>query len=652
VGKTRLALEVAERHEGRVAFADLTEAAGEDVEITVARATGVPLRPPYIERIATRMMVEPTLLVLDCCEAAVDHVAALGAQLMALCPSMSVLATSRTPVGVPGEGLIEIEPLESADAVEMLRQRVVHAGIPPPPDEVLGDLCARVDCLPLTIEMLAGAMRSLSDDELLDADSDPLSLLGGRDGDLASSVARSVDLLDRAERVTFERLSMFRAPFVLDTASGVIAHPEHPRAVDHLRSLRDRSLVSVVDTRAGRRLRMLDTVRAVARRSLEERDDPQAAKQFVSVFRARGRQIDEGLRTPAEVRWLWVAAAEMADLRSAHRIALESGDTDAAAEIAGSMFHLVYDRLRPDLAQWSEETIDVVGISHPLAPRLLGAAALGAMHVDDYDRAWRWVERARSGAPISPYVELAAANLTLRSGDLESTERAAEQVVATSAASGDDYTVAIGHLLRALAHGYRGDLERGLEIAREQRRVSRRVGAPTLLAYADYLEGELRSETEPVVALELLHRARTRATKCASPLAEGVALVTTTTIRARASDESGADLDFASTMRHWRDRGDWNLQWATVRNFAEYLARTGRYEAAATIIGAIDAHGSPAFGAEAIRLDAARQLMGSRVDTERTALLAARGRSMTGEELLSYALEAADHPIGQDGSLA
>jgi hypothetical protein len=85
--------------------------------------------------------------------------------------------------------------------------------------------------------------------------------------------------------------------------------------------------------------------------------------------------------------------------------------------------------------------------------------------------------------------------------------------------------------------------------------------------------------------------------------------MTITSLRARSAEPTGADEEFTSAIRHWRDRGDWNRQWVTLRNLAEYLARAEREDAAAVIMGAVDAHGPPAYGTEALRLETARSLI-------------------------------------------
>lgn len=642
VGKTRLAIELASRGDLPVVFADLTEAARADVDATIARFAGVPIRPPYIDRVAAHLAPAPALLVLDCCEAATDAVARIGGELVRRCPELRVLATSRAPIGVRGERLIEIDPLSEADAAALLRMRADDAGTALPDDATIEALCRAVDCLPLNLEILVGSLRLVAAERLLATLDEPLDVLGGVAGDLTTSVMRSVSLLTERERATFEALSLFRSPFVLEVATASLA-TNTDRPIEELRALRDHSLISSVDTRSGRRLLLLDTVRSVARAELQRRPDRlEVERRFVDALQHRADEIDRGLRTADEVAWLDVAEAEIIDLRAAHDLALAHGAVDPAMAIPASLFPLAYDRLRSDLGAWADASIDRFGDEHPLAPAVLAVAALGAMHTDDHDGAWARVERGRRCASgVSRHIELVAANLDLRSGDLAATEAAAKRVVAAADAAEDPYVEAIGHLLHALALGYRGDPEGGLEVARPTRTISRQVGAPTLLAYADYVEGELRSEIEPTVALELLWRAYERALASRSSLAEGVSLLTVTAVRSRSVDQSEAGADFAAAITHWRDRGDWNLQWSTLRNVAEFLVRQGSDREAAVIIGAVDAHGPTAYGLESERFERARSQVVQRIGDDEFARLEAIGRSLTPDELLDNALAAA-----------
>ena len=642
-GKTRLAVEVASRASVPTSFADLSETTADEVELRIAQAVGTALREPYLDRVAGRLSAGPTLLVLDCCELAGSSLVGIGERLLHACPALRVLATSRTPVGVAGERLVEIGPLGEDAAGALLRLRAKAAGIDTPDDIAVSALCRAVDRIPLNVEVLAGALRSLSADELLDALDDPIAVLGGSGGGLVASVERSLSLLSDAERSTFERLSVFRGPFVAELVTAC-APPEAERTtVEHLRTLRDRSLITPVDTSAGRRLRMLDTIRAVARAAFDDREDrPETERRYVTAMAERAARIGAGLRTSDEMRWLQIAESETVELRAAHQLAIEHRMVDAAMRIPASLYSLVYDRLRSDLAAWADESLAALGTDHPLAEIVLAVSALGAMHVDDHDRAWSRLEqvhdlvgsRSRHGA-------LVAANLHLRDGTLRRTEAEAARVVDLGERHGDLYLATVGHVVRGLGASYAGDRERAEAIVRAARTLSRVVGAPTLLAYADYLDGEVRSDTEPAVALELLHRAHARAVACRSALAEGVSHVTITTIRARSPEPEGAGKDFATAIRHWRDRGDWNLQWSTLRNLVEFLARTGNHAPAAVLIGAIDAHGPAGFGAEAARYAEAVRRVEHALSEAETKRLRARGRSLTDDELLDHALSAA-----------
>lgn len=642
VGKTRVASEFATRVDGAIVFCDLTEVDAADVEEAMARAAGVPRRPPYLDRVATRLGRAPSTLVLDCCEGVTDQVAVLGAELLGSCPELRVLATSRVAVGLAAERLLDVEPLEPADAAALLRTRLADAGVESPTAEMIDRLCTRVDRLPLTIEMLAGMLRSLPLEDLVSGLDDPIQVFGGSAGHLAASLDRSLRLLDEVDRSLFARLSLFRAPFVVDLAHRV-GGPQVDRAefLERLRSLRELSLLSPIDGGAGRRLRMLDTVRSVGRTHLERSGDRAVAeKQFVAALRDRALEMDAGLRSSDEVRWAHLVDAEIVDLRAAHRLAVRDRD-DAAFAVVGAMFHLAYDRVRPEIAAWAAETVIALGDRGADARRTLAVAALEAMHTDRHDVAWRHVGHARRLDPgPQRHVELVAANLALRSADLASANDAAKRCTEAALQADDLYTLAIGYVLRALAVGYGGDLEQALEVAADARRVARSVGAPTLLSYADYVEGELLSETQPELALELLDRAHERAVASGSSLAEGISLVTITSLHGRSSDPGSVDGSFAHALQLWHDRGDWNRQWVTLRNLAEFLSRTDREQAAATIVGAVDAHGPAAFGAEGRRFEVARERIASVLGDQVTMRLCARGRSFTRDELLEHALEA------------
>lgn len=645
-GKTRLAIEAMSEPSGAIDdawFVDLTGVAPDGVVVAVARSVGAALRPPYLERVAAHLATGSAWLVLDCCEHVIGAVRSLGDELLRRCSGLAVIATSRTPVGLSGERLVEIGPLPPGAAGELLQMRARQSGVEPPADDEATALCMAVDCLPLTVELLAAELRSRSSDELLSAVSDPLAALGGPGGALAASVDRSVSTLSRDERESFDHLSLFRGPFVVEVAAAC-APPALGREVARdVRVLRDRSLLVQVDSAAGRRLRMLDTVRALGHRSLAARSDREPVERaFVAGMARRTEQIAAGLRTLDEPVWLAIAETELGDIEAAHQLAIALGDAEVATAIPTSMFTLVYDRLRADLATWADRTLEAFGRDHPDANAVAAVAALGAMHADDHDRAWSLIS-ASSEDDVSAadrFGALVAANLHLRSGALDDCASAAQRVVAAARIAGDDYLAVVGHVLQALSACYRGATDAAQRISADVRTQSRRIGAPTLLAYADYVDGEILSDRDPATAAEFLEQARRRAAENRSALAEGVARVTLTTTRARTDDPHAALGEFALAIRHWRDCGDWNLQWSTLRNFVEVLIRNGRHDDAALLAAAVEAHGPPPYGPEAERFATSRGEIERQLDAADLARLRARGRLLTADELLDHAIAA------------
>ena len=237
IGKTRLALQVA----GQVAaefdgvwcveLAPITDPAL--VAVTAARALGLPDQPG---RSATESVVRfigdrRVLIVLDNCEHLLDAAAQLATALLSGCPAMTVLATSREPIGVPGEVTWRVPPLSLADeAMELFtdRARRVLPDFTITADTAgsVTDICRRLDGMPLALELAAARVRALSVAEILDSLHDRFRLLTGgartavrRQQTLRASVDWSHALLTEPERMVFHRLAVFLGGFDLDAAS-------------------------------------------------------------------------------------------------------------------------------------------------------------------------------------------------------------------------------------------------------------------------------------------------------------------------------------------------------------------------------------------------------------------------------------------------
>jgi predicted ATPase len=272
VGKTRLAVVVAGAATFPFggAFVDLVPARDDSVPQAVAAALGVAEGPqqPLEAAIAGRLARGRSLLVLDNCEHVVDAVAGFVERLLAACPTVTVLATSRERLAVPGERVVAVTPLPLGSDAERL---FVDRAVAPVDPGAVTDLCARLDGLPLAIELAAARSAALGAPGLLTGLGDYLRLLtGGRGREVRHRSLRAVigwshDLLDDEERALFRRLAVFAGGFDLPAVAAV-GGIEPSVAADVLGRLVDKSLAA----HEHGRWRLLATIRAVAADRLRE----------------------------------------------------------------------------------------------------------------------------------------------------------------------------------------------------------------------------------------------------------------------------------------------------------------------------------------------------------------------------------------------
>jgi predicted ATPase len=301
VGKTRLACEVAARAAGR--FADgawLVELAAIDdgalVPAAVAAAAGVPPDPavPVTESLTAVLARRQLLLVLDNCEQVADAVAALCHGLLRVADDVRVLATSRVPLGLAGERRYRLRPLPvpaaggPADgaATELFADRARHAdphfALDDQSGPLVGQVVARLDGMPLAIELAAARVEALGMAPLAARLGDSLRILtsgdptaAARHRSLAATVEWSYRLLTGPEQLVFRRLALFPGPFTLDAAlaaAGADAEPAVLRLVDC-------SLLSPPRASPDGRSRyaMLETLRSFGRDRLRDAGEESAA---------------------------------------------------------------------------------------------------------------------------------------------------------------------------------------------------------------------------------------------------------------------------------------------------------------------------------------------------------------------------------------
>jgi predicted ATPase/DNA-binding CsgD family transcriptional regulator len=277
VGKTRLATVIASTaaplFPAGGAFVDLVPVRDGFVAQAVAAVLGVTETPqqPLEDAIATQLGRGRGLLVLDNCEHLMDAAAGFAERLLSLCPGARILLTSRERLGVPGERVVAIGPLSiAAEAVTLFTDRVTAVDPQFTADPgVVGELCARLDGMPLAIELAAARGASLGASGLLAALDDTLRLVaGGRGADerhrsLRTVIGWSYQLLADEERQLFRRLAAFAGSFDLAAATAVTGVGDQGAVADVLGRLVDKSLL-VHRRGATSRWRLLETIRAFA----------------------------------------------------------------------------------------------------------------------------------------------------------------------------------------------------------------------------------------------------------------------------------------------------------------------------------------------------------------------------------------------------
>ncbi len=282
--------------------------------VCVARTIGLPDQPGRSTMdLLRRFFGERTvLLLLDNCEHLLDACGTLVVELLAACPSLTVLTTSREPLGVAGELSWRVPSLSIAgEAIELFADRARRAR----PDFAVGEgntalveeICRRLDGMPLAIELAAARIRTLSARQILDSLHDRFRLLTGgartavrRQQTLRASVDWSHALLTEPEQVLFRRLAAFAGGFDLDAAIAVGADSEIERyqLMDQLGLLVDKSLVVADDTGAGMRYRLLETVRQYAQEKLGDSGEPATCAPATVTITPPGRPSWTRTSTP------------------------------------------------------------------------------------------------------------------------------------------------------------------------------------------------------------------------------------------------------------------------------------------------------------------------------------------------------------------
>jgi predicted ATPase len=460
VGKTRLAVAVGERLRDRfgagTVFVPLDSVADPALVLAaIGRAAGVDLARTGApaEALAEIFADGAWLLILDNLEQVIQAAVDLG-DLLARCPGMAMLATSRTVLGLRAEQEYPVPPLPlpadpvavplpdlgswPAVALFVDRARAVRPGFALTEGNAaaVAEICRRLEGLPLAIELAAARTRLLDPAALLARLAASLDALGAgavdlpeRQRTLRATVEWSVDLLEDAERSLLEAAAVFADGWTIDAAAQVAGLGED-RALELSEALARHSLVYVDVTELGPRSRMLETVRGfVAERLAARPDADQVARRHAGFYRALAEQADRPLRSGDQGEWLEQLDAEASNLAAAVR------------------WHLVQD-------------------PGPL-PHMFRVLWLFWALRDLEREAWSWVEQllpafgaldAQAGAELA----WAAAAIAIDTGDDAAALAACQRLAPLLTGIGDPFLHAASRLALAWTWPISGDFDQAL----------------------------------------------------------------------------------------------------------------------------------------------------------------------------------------------
>ncbi|MDX6346289.1 MAG: hypothetical protein QOF84_1079 [Streptomyces sp.] len=369
-GKTRTAIEAADRYPGEACFVDLSALTdGGDVPQAVAGVLGLReagLLPPSgggrdggapdpLARLTAALADRDLLLVLDNCEHLVTAAARFAAALLSACGAVRVLATSREALGITGETLCPLAPLPGTTAAQLFAERA--AAVRPDFDpagetEAVRAICAALDGMPLAIELAAARLRSLTAGEIAErlGRDDRFRLLsrGSRIAQPRQQTLRGVvdwswDLLTDDERAVLRRASVFAGGWTLAAAEEVCADGDvidQGDVLDLIDSLVDKSLVVAYrpDSGEGFRYRLLETIRAYGAERLAEASEAEALRiAHAEYFIGLALTADQYMRRAEQVHWLRVLAVDHDNLHAVLRRAVAADDTARALRVIAAL---------------------------------------------------------------------------------------------------------------------------------------------------------------------------------------------------------------------------------------------------------------------------------------------------------------------------
>ena len=527
VGKTRLALQAAADALSRfdaVWFVDLAPLAVPDqVAPAIASVMQLTVRAGLTaqQAIAEVLQGRRALLVIDNCEHLVDAVAEVVDGLLRACRETRFLCTTREALGVEGEQVLPLKPLQidgagSSDAVRLFMERACLVR----PDFSLDRqseaqviaVCERLDGIPLAIELAAARVASLGPADILRRLDERFRLLTGgqrnrreRHHTMRTAIDWSYHLLDETERIVFDRLSVFAGGFTPDAAEAVAGAGDIDEweVVDALQRLVQKSMVTATDSTMGMiRYGMLETLRQYGADRLHERgDSEEVRRRHAQWCRAFARDAEAGASGPDDATWLRRVIGERDNISTAVEWAVNVGDAALALGIVADLNIYVVFQPGLGLLEITQRSLDAQGSAadhaHAMVLATLGAAEgqRGNLELalDLSDRALR---NDTAAVNHEFNVDFARAHSYTQLGRTDEAVTAADTALDRALHGDDPLRVVLSRMTRGCIRATYGDLAVGLaegaaaiELADELGNSLATVSATFGLGYAQFVAG-------------------------------------------------------------------------------------------------------------------------------------------------------------------
>jgi predicted ATPase/DNA-binding SARP family transcriptional activator/tetratricopeptide (TPR) repeat protein len=525
VGKTSVARAVAEGSQGVgfpdgfrfVELASLT--AGDAVADAILGALhGQRAAGESDEEAVVRVLHAVTaLLVIDNCEHVLAAVRELVERVLADCPNVRILATSREPVGLPGEhsiaipplaaperGLVAVDELERCTAVRLFveRAKVVDEAFALTSENAgaVAEITRYLGEIPLSLELAAARLDVELIGELQPSQAVPLSrrLTGParaseRTGSVWGSLRWSVDLLEPDDQAVFRAVSFFAGPFTREMARQICPEPE---AFDASFDRVVRASLLGREAAIDNRFRMLEPVKEYARSCINGSELEELSERHRVLMMARAHLLNRDLMGAGEKQACDTMRADLPDYRALMTRLVDSGATEPAATLLVDLFQFCHFQMVPEGNQWARDLAWLLDDDSPLAAEIHGAAALGAWFEGDMDLAIRLGERAvevanGSAVPAPMWARLALVNTLGYAGRMDELRVHFRALIADSRASTEPFWRINGLGYEAIGRLVIGDVTTAMQKAEDALQQARRLQNPDCLHWALHCLGRV-----------------------------------------------------------------------------------------------------------------------------------------------------------------